>query len=366
MKLNMKFMAGNIVDGYLYFSCSQYNGLFKLEIDTETISYIGPFEGAPLDMAILHRKCLVYGRWLIFIPQNTDRINLFNVDTYEQKTVKVLDEDKHFMFADAIVIDDLLYLMPGRKEQPAKIVHLDDYSVETIDDLSGKIQSEAPDSPDEGGLFAIGAAYHDGSIYMGLYKQSKIIQYDVTSSEVRLIETDIDNIRDLSGGKDGVWITDLSGGRIELLGKKIETVRFEHDYSYRHVLEMGTRTYVIPGTATCIGILNDDRTVTNMDYPEDFRDFEQCFYDKFYGYAIYEDEIYLFPYAHDNMLVISGDKLRTVKTVYETDTAVSDPKQLIETIQAYRSRIVRENGGLITESPEFTLDSYMEYIGLLD
>ena len=366
MRLNMRFMAGNIVDGYLYFSSSQYNGLFKMEVETERISYIGSFEGAPLDRTILHRKCLVYGRWLIFIPQNTDRINLVNIDTYEQKTVKVLDEDKYYMFADAIIVDDLLYLMPGRKEQPAKIVHLDDYSVETIDCLSGKIQSEAPDSPDEGGLFAIGAAYHDGSIYMGLYKQSKIIQYGVTSNKVRLIETDIDNIRDLSGGKDGVWITDLSEGRIELLGEKIETVRFEHDYSYSHVLEMGTRTYVIPGTATCIGILNDDRTVTNMDYPEDFRDFEQCFYDKFYGYAVYEDEIYLFPYVHDNMLVISGDKLRTFKTVYETDPAGSDPKQLIETIQAYRSRIIRENGGLITESPEFTLDSYMEYIGLLD
>ena len=121
-------------------------------------------------------------------------------------------------------------------------------------------------------------------------------------------------------------------------------------------------TYVVPGNAPNIGILNDDRTVTNIDYPESFKNLENNVYDKFYGYAIYQDAIYLFPYVHDNMLVIRGDKLETIKTEYEWDLSVPDSEQFLETLHAYGDRICKESGDTIQESSVFNLDTFIEYI----
>ena len=367
MKLNMRFMAGNIVDGILYFSNTFYNGLFKMELTTEKIEFIGTFNEIPLGSSEIHRKCLTYKKWLIFVPNRLNIIHFVNVETAEQKILKIAEDDKHYMSSDAVIVDDSLYVIPGQKEQPLIIIHLDDdFKIDYPKRINEWIRAESPNKPDDSVYYSLGAVKRNNNLFIGLCCQNRIIQYDFHSEDIKLQKTGVERIRHITNGQKGIWVTDFKGGRVELIGDTTEEYQTGQEYSYRNIIDTGSNVYAIPGNASHIGIINEDKSVRMLDYPEEFKDFETNYADKFFGYTIYRDEIYLFPYAHDNMLVISGDKLRTVKTVYETDPAGSDPKQLIETIQAYRGRIIRENGGLITESPEFTLDSYMEYIGLLD
>lgn len=366
MKISIRFMGGNIVDDVLYFSASNFNGLFKMKLDTQTVHFIDSFIDTPLNLQSIHRSCLVYNRWLIFIPMNSDKIHFVNIDNHEQRSVRVTDGTQDPAIADAIIVGNLLYVFPAKKGQPSMIVHLDDMKVETLDKFNEQYNSIVPDSPHKSKIVSVGAVIRDDSIYMGLYSQNKVLKYNLKSEIMEMIDTQINSIFDVYNGKDGIWVSDLDGKQIELLSDRHKIYETEEKKTYRRILDLGEYIYLIPGNADEISMIKGTKVPVNMKYPDEFKTLERLKVNKFFGYKIYNDDIYLFPYAHDNMLVISGDKLRTVKTVYETDPAGSDPKQLIETIQAYRGRIIRENGGLITESPEFTLDSYMEYIGLLD
>ncbi|MCR5687377.1 MAG: hypothetical protein K6G58_05090 [Lachnospiraceae bacterium] len=148
MKMQMRFFAGKVIDDVLYFSATMFNGLFGMKMDTGRIDFLGSFKNVPLDRVLLHRKCLTYNRWLIFIPQNAGWIHLVHADSLEQTAIKVADDGKYFYFADAVIWGDSLYLLPGKKEQQALIVDLKDLRVEPINSLNEFIKKEVPDSPE--------------------------------------------------------------------------------------------------------------------------------------------------------------------------------------------------------------------------
>ena len=366
MKLNMRFMAGNVIDGILYFSHMNYNALFKMNLDTEEVGFISTFDEIPIDRAYIHRKCLVYKRWLIFIPQNADMIHFINVDSLEQKTVSIADESRYFMIADAIIDDDLLYILPGRIEQRAKILHLDDFRIEIMEDLNNWIREEISDDINKDSAICLGAVIHNKSIYMGLYRRSKIIRYDLGSRDISQIDTDIERIKDISDGSEGIWVTDFENGHIELINDLVEEYRIGQGYSFRRVIENGEYIYAIPGNASRIGLLRGPKGQKELDYPDEFRDFENNHEEKYFGYLIFENTIYLYPYVHDNMLRICEDKLEVVKTEFEYDPENPSMEQFSKIIHAYEKEHIKKTGGIITENTLFGLDAYLDYIKMDD
>lgn len=362
MKISMRFMAGNVVDDVLFFSAMQYNGLFRINLSNGEISFVNSFIEVPLDKTVLHRLCLVYDRWLVFIPQNFNKIHLVNTDTLEQKTITVTDGSSNLMIADAFIMENLLYILPAKKTQPALIIHMEDLKVEPIKAFNEWFGNEAPNSPNKNGVIVAKTALFNDSIYMGLYDQNRVLKYDLKSETIRLIDTDIEKIYRVYGGSDGIWITDHSSGKTELFNNSFEKYEKENNCTYGIILEQGEYVYAIPGDAPRIKIIKGNGAPREIEYPEEFKNLEQTRSKtyKFFGYTTYNEEIYLFPYIHDHMLVIHEDKLRVIRMEYEFDRTDPSSEQFMKILNA-RGKYLQSNGPVL-ENSTYDIDAYVELV----
>ena len=362
MKLNMRFMAGNIIDDILYFSHLQFNGLFRMRLDTEEMTFIGSFDEVPESRASIHRKCLVYDRWLIFIPHNFNKVHFINADTLEQKTVTVAEDNGKVMIADAVIWKDSLYILPARKEQPVVIIHLNDLCVEYPKAFNDWIGTSVPDSPHKSGILATGAELFDDCIFLGLYYQNTIIKYDLKSESGSLVDTGIENIMGVFAGNSCLWVTDAENGLIERLPDHEKNIEDDRKKTYRRVLSSGEYVYAIPGKAGRIKLMEGVGSSKEMEYPDEYKDIESLNVNsKFFGYAIYKGYIYLFPYSHDNILVIHEGGLNVLHTEYEVDTKDPASEQFVKLLNMRGNHLLSING-TIRESSTFPLEAYVEWI----
>ncbi len=363
MRINLRFIAGSIVDNTLFFSSIFFNGLFRMDLDTEEIIFVDVFDEAPLEKTYLHRVCLTYDRWLIFLPHNHDKINFVNIDTLEQKTIRVSDCSKPLMIADAVIVGDALYVFPAIKEQLAMIVHLNKFEVEANDIFNEWLRTEAPESPNKDGILCLRAVLNNDTVYMGLNGQKGIIRYDTKTNDISIIETNLNKINAVYKGKDGIWINDRTNGHAEFLGNgMIEEYEKNNKFMYQFILDAGDFVYAVPGKAYYIKMIKGIGSPKELDYPELFKGFDKNSRLRFFGFNVNNDRVYLFPFSHDGILVICGDAIKLINTEYEFDPSDKSFERLTMTIRKRGTFLNKYQKGQFSEGPGFGLEMFLEWI----
>lgn len=107
----LSFSCAVELDNYLWVSGDDYNGLFKICLETGCSEFVIKFDEK--GERLLYKKVIAVGRKLFFIPYMADKIAEYNVDTKEIKYYEICGfENETVKFGDCIVKNGMLYLFP--------------------------------------------------------------------------------------------------------------------------------------------------------------------------------------------------------------------------------------------------------------
>lgn len=121
-ELRLSFSYAVEVDGYLWASADQFNGLFKICVQTGESEFVASFDKENPG-GLLYRGAVSYGRKLFFVPYLAKSIAEYNIDTKEMRYYQIKAKmQKGSLFTGFAVQDHKLFLFPHRMED---IVTLD-------------------------------------------------------------------------------------------------------------------------------------------------------------------------------------------------------------------------------------------------
>lgn len=117
MPINEKsfwFESCCVADGIIWMSACNFNGLFKGNLKTGEIQYIGMFpEEHPLQQRLHYGDAIVIGDRIYFIPLESKQMHIYNRSTgqFEQSCLK---KDVSIGYSKGIVFENRLYLFSTR------------------------------------------------------------------------------------------------------------------------------------------------------------------------------------------------------------------------------------------------------------
>lgn len=120
MKLN--FFAGVEYKNKVFFSAFNINGLFEMDLETNSINFLKLFEKEEIKPR-LHRAAFIYENEAWFIPQEAEYITCVNLDTFDVEYYNPVyniasfdrknDSHYHMFFTGHVILGRYILLVPG-------------------------------------------------------------------------------------------------------------------------------------------------------------------------------------------------------------------------------------------------------------
>lgn len=107
-------------DAKLYFANTNYNALVIVDKTTWTVEQIIPFEGENLAVQNMHLSCIKKADKICFLPANSKRVHIFDVEEKRQYVCDLPDQDVEEKIQgkwEYYLYDGQTYLLPGYSKQ---------------------------------------------------------------------------------------------------------------------------------------------------------------------------------------------------------------------------------------------------------
>lgn len=115
------FSAGTIVEDELWFSTNNFNGLFKMDLKSNTIRYVTQFSLESKTQVELHSDMVAAGEYLYFIPSNGKYITVVNKQSGHMKYFEIRQGNVKLKFCSAYIKGEQLWVFPNRYNAIVKI-----------------------------------------------------------------------------------------------------------------------------------------------------------------------------------------------------------------------------------------------------
>lgn len=175
----LQFMAAVEVDGMLYFSLLYANGLFRRDMKTGEIKYIGSVKEERVKKR-LHSHAFTYENKVYFIPNTGNYIARLDVNDLSIRAIGIPNfKGRGMKFASCVQAEDALWLVPFAYDALLKVdlktdevTQYTNWPSELKDDVGARI------------LFC-GGAYVSGVIYLAPYDCEYLVRYDIATNEMK-------------------------------------------------------------------------------------------------------------------------------------------------------------------------------------
>lgn len=122
----LSYRAFYIEADQIWFSSDNINGIFRGNLATQQVEYVGKIPNEYESAERLYSACLSVGNTMIFIPDYANEISIYNRDTNEMKKIPLrkLELNAYTMyskFTDYIRQGDVVWLVPYRYKYIAKL-----------------------------------------------------------------------------------------------------------------------------------------------------------------------------------------------------------------------------------------------------
>lgn len=305
MSEGLHFWEPVFADNRIFFSCSDYNALFELNMESQKAYYVQSFENEKLLQDNLHRKGVFYDGSIYFIPYWGTGISEFAVDTEEMHFYPLSDDGSMVCYSNAFLVDDTIILIPTDDRFPLALFNCRDKSCKRIAAFGDAI----------GGTFAIdihGSVIWDSKVLCVLWKTNKVVTFDYVTEEVQIREVNGANqvqFRDIFNIDDNLWATQVE--RNELLTLQDA---FTVQNVYKNVPEILKLIYsqghIFAVTTTgneLFEIREEGFTTINAVFPDLFFDTLRNG-NRFCGEFTYNNELILCPKNSEQMLFYDVSK----------------------------------------------------------
>lgn len=108
---------------YLWISHFKFNGLFKIDLKSDEVSFMGRFSSCGEEKSQLHHCARKHGSKLYFFPQNGDYVDIYDIETEKFFDVKIPIMYKQYQktIINTFMYDDMHIMIPRFVDIPVMI-----------------------------------------------------------------------------------------------------------------------------------------------------------------------------------------------------------------------------------------------------
>ena len=343
-----KYTAGTIIDNWLYFSEISCNGLFRLNLENYSMEFVDFFKDEDTYSCFLHRKVIRIDDELVFIPQYSRKIHIYNVKTKAQHSIELNDYNIKTPLLGGVSTDEGVILFPFLRGE--RIFCMDIKQKKLYRDHRFEKSLARYDTIKEEKLFRR-LAIKNGKAYVAPYGTNIICEIDFVCGLIIEYKTNIKHIQSVFPDKEGLWVTETNSGCIWRWNGKGEEHRYETgdtgENLYSHIIndKLGN-TYVLPAKGESILKLHDDK-FEKLQYPIEFS-FDEKYSYKFVGCAVVDDRVIVFPYKGNSILNIHGENVDYLGVNFE--------------MAEYMKAIVQQRKGIFFENSAISLKDIIQML----
>lgn len=199
-----------VADGKIWYSSCLMNGLFCQPAGGGKSVFVGSFPDEDIWSENLHRRVILAGRTLIFVPFCARHISIYHLDCKRFEKFDVPDAETMAKYVSAVLLERLLYLFPAC----AKKAIVFDVERKTVSELK-EFNEELDCLTDHTGqkFYLTGTVSLEDSIYLAIKDTDQLIQYFYKEGIFSRHSLDLD------GGKLGSLAADQNNLYIGVSGK---------------------------------------------------------------------------------------------------------------------------------------------------
>lgn len=311
---NAHFLDAVEYDGYMYFSETFFNGLFRIANNAEEAELIGRFPNEEPWQIDLHRSVFLHNHKLYFIPMNGKVISVYDLEKSIFSSLQIsANNNKNSNFNQCLRVGDDILMIPANLATQFSYLHLESEKIEPIEGLSEKIASLI-EQPTRCDVFnSHGAVLERDILYLAVSSTNVILKISLSTLEIVKYVLPVEmRIRYISMGRDSLWITFAE----HVIGEWQEANNTCHildipkeplnkEYPYLSVLQYENELIVLPGREDRfwqVSLITETWKNMNEEIPLSFtREIEGPVL--FCGYRIIDDKYCkLFPRAGNGII----------------------------------------------------------------
>ena len=378
---NYKLVFENIVysNDYYWLTAIGYNGLFKVNIETQVAEYVGCFNGEK-DAGRLYIDILPFEGKLVFTPYNAETIAIFEIETNRfvhipleipaKKMCKTINYSNVSKFAFSITYGKYIYMFPSNYPAIIKL-DMENYQVKYLYEPIVQLKEWIQDK--KAYLFKSGTI-ENGVVRMWCTAANAFVEYDLDTDTIRecvQIKRDEKYIESVYDGENHWLIPKEQDAKVLKYNKSHELVNTikvpsgisPKAFSYLKGICADGYLWIFPGAAehvVRIPISGDDVEIVESFSSDAMEIYKKNDTDwKFFLAKQMEDELMAFN-AYSQELIFYNLKNKIVKKKQiSTSTEVQINKDLIlETLQLECKEPECETDLYIQEGSRMSLYSY--------
>jgi len=287
-----------------YASCSEFNALFKVNLESGDCTYIDLFPQEAVNKKRLHIKAVQIKTKIYFIPASASTISVYDLETKCFENILIEDEisnknyNKKYKFADAFVYGEYIYILPSTYPAIVKLKHTDN----SIDYLTENL-------PTNSYFFRPGTVQVGSKLFIPNTKDNLVMEFDMEVEKIQL--------HYIGENNKGSWSLVADGNYLWLIPKRQGSF-VKWDYINNNVYEYNQ-------------------------YPEGYKESDFCFTK---GYKVGE-YIYALP-AKANMVVkISGEGIMSKEDLFPLESG--DIVTYISDVAGYAYLLLSNESGKLDE-----------------
>ena len=256
MNDHLSFYDAFFYKDYMYFSCIDFNALFRIKKGQRDAEFVGEFECENSWMVSMHRRVFYDSGRLFFVPYFGKGIHIYDLDKKEFSLLELAkSEDEYVHFSNAFWFDETLVLIPSNRITLEKGFYLFNPKACTgkwDSRFISEIKKMIPDDIEY--IFDVWGTVYDSSnkmLYMCIYGTNILLIIDLIGKNVDFnFSDDQFRLRNIAGNpaQDGVIYASTVGSK--------EMIVFDivsHDFKYHHApaiamsfVDLGDRVLLVP------------------------------------------------------------------------------------------------------------------------
>ena len=181
------FMDAAFHDGYMYFSENRFNGLFRVKDGGHEAEFLQRFPNEDIWQTDLHRNVFLKGDKLFFIPHNGHGISVYDIAQGDFSFINITKESKMLHYAQCILNDNDILLIPAHRNTPFARLHLDTESVDILQDITDKVNTLIPQSQDKFIFSAYSAIKNREILWLAVLDTNMLLRLSMEPLQVETV-----------------------------------------------------------------------------------------------------------------------------------------------------------------------------------
>ena len=338
---NINLSCGVKLGDYIYASALHFNGLFKVNVKSGEMEYLGSFLDEKFHIESAHSKAFLIDDDIYYIPSNANNIGVYRLNS---NSFDVIHFDKKCGYIGEVV-HNILYLLPYQARGDVLKLNRDNNSLEkviSIDDIKPLLDENYID-----GYIFLRTAVLDGKIFVPQYRTNRVIIID-TKNDNQLSVISLENHASVFGafsGQDCLWLLGIDGTVYKWCVENNELYQcsyqqedgVEKEKLINWIVDIGEYAYAFPGWGTEIYEIKNQQLKPIFNYGI-YKKIHKVF-----NPIVDNNELWILPYSFEKLLHIEKNVCDVISVQSLDDESEIYNKILKEEFDSVQGAPIFEN-----------------------